>query len=490
MAAASATADEELTLGSRSTGPEVVLDWFREDPLANEHHEHWHWVYPNQPPPPKPVKERHGELFYYMHQQMLARYDAERIAAGLEPVVPLEDFVADLGEGYDPGLLVTNLDYELRDAGETMVDQPDYSRAELTELTRRLKEAASRLQLGPDTDFIALRGHEGSDLLGHEAEPTTASRFPDIYGWHHGMGHMLISAASDRDLGVMSDPAAAIRDPVFWRWHRHVDDLHFAYQDRLEPHAFDDQPPVEIKQLWVELEGVNGQAPPEEEVIELRTAMRSGGYTLLNGQRYRFDYLSHEPFQVRVAVENASEQPVPATFRLFLLPHALFDPMADPGGDAGRGMRRFAIELDKVKVDAAPGALTFTRAGRDMSVIRRPAVIDPAEVADVDGGISDEASQECTCGWPFGLLVPRGTAEGMPFSLFAMLTDNRLDRVGSAKACGSMSFCGVGDRYPDARPMGYPFDRRLERSVAEIVQDTPTMALRPVTIRWTNPPQG
>jgi hypothetical protein len=31
--------------------------------------------------------DRRGELFYYMHQQMLARYDAERISNGLGSVI-------------------------------------------------------------------------------------------------------------------------------------------------------------------------------------------------------------------------------------------------------------------------------------------------------------------------------------------------------------------------------------------------------------------
>ena len=34
------------------------------------------------------TKDREGELFYYMHQQMVARYDADRLAVGLPRVVP------------------------------------------------------------------------------------------------------------------------------------------------------------------------------------------------------------------------------------------------------------------------------------------------------------------------------------------------------------------------------------------------------------------
>ena len=69
------------TLGQGATlfsdqASEEDLNWFREDPLANEHHERWHVVYPARgiPGPKGPQnKKRQGELFLYMHQQMLAR---------------------------------------------------------------------------------------------------------------------------------------------------------------------------------------------------------------------------------------------------------------------------------------------------------------------------------------------------------------------------------------------------------------------------------
>src|SRR6185503_20140815 len=50
------------------------------------------------------LNDRHGELFLYMHRQMLARYDAELHSHGLDRVKP---FTQDLWpqpipEGYDP----------------------------------------------------------------------------------------------------------------------------------------------------------------------------------------------------------------------------------------------------------------------------------------------------------------------------------------------------------------------------------------------------
>jgi hypothetical protein len=47
--------------------------YFREDLGINLHHWHWHLVYPFNGPREIARKDRRGELFYYMHQQMVAR---------------------------------------------------------------------------------------------------------------------------------------------------------------------------------------------------------------------------------------------------------------------------------------------------------------------------------------------------------------------------------------------------------------------------------
>jgi tyrosinase len=45
------------------------MNWYREDPNLNEHHEHWHIVYNNRGIPDlenldiRVHKDRHGELF-------------------------------------------------------------------------------------------------------------------------------------------------------------------------------------------------------------------------------------------------------------------------------------------------------------------------------------------------------------------------------------------------------------------------------------------
>jgi len=56
--------------------PEHKLAYFREDIGINLHHWHWHLVYPLSTVHPNSGivnKDRRGELFYYMHHQILAR---------------------------------------------------------------------------------------------------------------------------------------------------------------------------------------------------------------------------------------------------------------------------------------------------------------------------------------------------------------------------------------------------------------------------------
>jgi hypothetical protein len=136
MAALVPTAAALVQVGGGSDGEEKVLDYWREDPLANEHHTHWHVVYPfigleKEDAPPELLAKieeaglgalsddelkkvfryqpRHGELFVYMHQQMLARYDAERLSVGLKPVEALRPKLplTEIPEGYDPGAILS-----------------------------------------------------------------------------------------------------------------------------------------------------------------------------------------------------------------------------------------------------------------------------------------------------------------------------------------------------------------------------------------------
>jgi len=73
----------------------------------------------------------------------------------------------------------------------------------------------------------------------------------------------------------------------------------------------------------------------------------------------------------------------------------------------------------------------------------------------------------CGCGLPHHLLLPKGTTYGKIHDLFVMLTPSEEGDVLHAsnhglKECQNAPiWCpNTGQKYPDAWPMGYPFDRR------------------------------
>jgi tyrosinase len=159
--------------------PEAQLAWYREDPKANEHHEHWHVVYPHAgvqlSPHTLPVlKDRQDELFFYMHQQMLARYDTERLALNLPRVVPLEDYTAPIPEAYEPGPYVRNAEgrrYFARPAGLHMANLPDYMVNDLAARRDRLRSAIASGFLTRGDTKVPLT----TDLLGATVEASIGS---------------------------------------------------------------------------------------------------------------------------------------------------------------------------------------------------------------------------------------------------------------------------------------------------------------------------
>jgi tyrosinase len=74
------------------------------------------------------------------------------------------------------------------------------------------------------------------------------------------------------------------------------------------------------------------------------------------------------------------------------------------------------------------------------------------------------------------MLIPRGNERGLTFDLFVMLTNGDEDFVPprrtverSTECNPAPIYCGrLNDTYPDAKPMGYPFDRLPHSNVRNL----------------------
>jgi tyrosinase len=450
---------------------ETSLCYWREDPLFNEHHEHWHLVYRHAgqldrklhttqelldiaDKKKKPTyliwNPRHGELFAYMHSQLLARYAAERLSAGLATVVPLNDYRRRIPEGYVPNL-------SIQSDGKVFVaaNRPDNTKlqnVENSEFSSRPGAQISsqerfrdRLRAAVDTSIANNRPTTISELA--ERIEATERLETSYFGALHNDGHILISMHDDdpNSPGCMFWEATAVRDPVFYRWHAHIDKFFRKYQDALDPYDFTDLPAVEVNRLTI----AAASGHQDELLTEMRArALRSNEEPSVITNRTTIKYLSHEDFNYEITATNKSAGNLVVTVRIFMAPEQFVND------------RTAWIEMDKFRQVLPSGESTFKRHSRSSSVVRHPAWTGNMLEGLEPGPNDSNTPPGCRCGWPYTLLLPRGKVEGLPFRFIALLTPGTDLSSASTDEANSASYCGLVDsKYPDERPMGFPFDR-------------------------------
>jgi hypothetical protein len=476
------------------------LWYFREDLGINLHHWHWHLVYPFEAADINIVrKDRRGELFYYMHQQVIARYNFERFSNNLPRVTPLNDFRAQIPEGYFPKLdsLVASRAWPARTSGAQLRDinrASDQINLEVTTLERwrdRFIEAINQnsVQLA-NGQRRPLDEVTGIDILGDMMEASIISPNGNLYGDLHNMGHVIISYQHDPDhrhlesFGVMGDSATAMRDPIFYRWHKHVDDIFLLHKERLAPYTDQQLNYPGITVTALQLQPDNGRTNV------FNTFWQQSDVNLAKGMDFvprgdvfaRFTHLQHVPYSINIQVNNDSGAPRLGMVRVFLAPKT-----DERGGQMSfREQRRFMVEIDKFVANIKPGQNTLRRKSTQ-STVTIPYERTFRNLDSRPGGNQEASFNFCGCGWPHHMLIPKGTAQGLPSELFVMVSNYEQDRVNQdlAGTCNdAASYCGIRDRlYPDRRAMGYPFDR-LGRQGADTLASfmTPNMRSQDVSV--------
>ncbi|XP_013143797.1 PREDICTED: phenoloxidase subunit 1-like [Papilio polytes] len=484
--------------------PEQRVAYFREDIGINLHHWHWHLVYPFDAADRSVVnKDRRGELFYYMHQQIIARYNTERLCNNLGRVKRFKNFREPIEEGYFPKMDLQVASRSIPPRFENSIirdlDRPvDQIRIEVSELEtwrdRYLEAINNNAILLPNGRQMTLDETKGIDVLGNLMESSVLSPNRVYYGDLHNMGHVFISYCHDPDhrnleqFGVMGDSATAMRDPIFYRWHAYVDDIFNMYKSKLPAYGDDklDFPGIRVSSVSIESPaGANTLATQwEQSTVELSRGL---DFTPRGSVLARFTHLQHDEFVYVIDVNNTLGQAATGTVRIFMAPTVDENGAPLPFED----QRRLMIELDKFTQPLNAGTNTIRRRSVESSVTipyertfrdqsARPGSAGSAQAAQFDF---------CGCGWPHHMLIPKGTPQGYPVVLFAMVTnwdEDKIDQDLVGTCNDAAAYCGIRDRlYPDRRPMGFPFDRPAP---AAILQDflKPNMAVRQCSIRFTD----
>uniref|UniRef100_A0A1B6MSZ9 Tyrosinase copper-binding domain-containing protein n=1 Tax=Graphocephala atropunctata TaxID=36148 RepID=A0A1B6MSZ9_9HEMI len=481
--------------------------YFREDLGINLHHWHWHLVYPFEAALNIVNKDRRGELFYYMHQQIMARYNFERFSNNLSRVKRLLNWREPIQEGYFPKLdsLVASRVWPARNANTILSDinrEVDQIKFDIQDMERWRDRFFQAIHTGSVTTSQGqprqLDEATGIDLLGNMMESSILSVNRFLYGDLHNIGHVAIALSHDPDhrhletFGVMGDPATAMRDPIFYRWHAFIDDIFQEHKNLLPRYTVNQ---LGFNGVQMRSAEINVQGQPKNLLLTLWQQSdvdlsRGLDFTPRGNVFARFTHLQHVPFSYKIQVQNSGQQRQ-GTCRIFLAPK--FDERGLPF--LFRDQKNLFVELDKFTVTLRSGNNPIERKSRESSVIIPfERTFRNLEAGRPSTGGELEEFNFCGCGWPEHMLIPRGTSAGLICQMFVMISDFEGDRVDRTNTPGKVcennanSYCGLRDsKYPDKRSMGYPFDRLPRDGVNTLAEFlTQNMIVSDVTIRYTD----
>ncbi|CAL8095574.1 unnamed protein product [Orchesella dallaii] len=502
----------------RDNGIENLVWYWREDVMVNSHHWYWHLSYPITGE--RGRQDREGELFYFMHHTMLARFHLERLSVGLPPVRPYNlQPGTRIPLGYNPHMHDGNSgnNWSARPPGvpasdimsTALPDAPFF--VSVRNRSIQLNRILDGISMGSLIDAygqpIYLDTDEGINALGNTVEANAESVNPEYYGYHgvHNNGHNIISLSMDprneRGLppGVMGDAATAMRDIMFYPYHEYIDNVFNRYKNSLAPYQLTQgdwpllMPGVHVHSVKVQSKNLPANV--------LHTFWSYRRYDLGRGLDFNrsfvrgplfacHQHLDHQDFEYELKIERKehAHRAKTVTVRLFM------GPRYDLKGRRYNleEERHFMFIMDTFTVPLKVGMNTVRRRS-----IETPLTIDfPASLRELRM-TTENTMPFCGCGWPHHLLIPKGKRDGLSMDLFAMITNSAEDAVIPERRAPPQNcrpayiFCGLMDeKYPDARPMGYPFDRRLYISekgqgpafLEHLVRDAPNMAFSHIKV--------
>ncbi|XP_015592859.1 phenoloxidase 1 [Cephus cinctus] len=479
--------------------------YFREDLGINLHHWHWHLVYPFTGPRQVVRKDRRGELLYYMHQQIMARYNCERFCNNLSRVKKWNNWREPIPEAYFPKLdsLVASRAWPARPSNSVLrdvnrpVDEVQFDIQDMERWRDRLFEAIQTGAIQNDRgERVQLTEMGGIDVLGDIMEASILSPNMNLYGDLHNFMHLALSYIHDPDhrylesFSPIGDPSTAMRDPIFYRLHQYVEEVFQQHKRTLPSYSPQQLMYSNVKVTAISITSNNQPNNTLSTFWQQSDVDMSRGldFTPRGSVLARFTHLQHVPFVYNIEVDNQNNQNKIGTCRIFMGPKTDERGLPMPFRD----QKNFMIELDKFTVNLKPGKNQIRRRSDESNItipfertFRNLEAGRPTDITQLD------EFNYCGCGWPQHMLIPKGTKEGFPSALFVMISnfdDDKVEQDVQGQCVNAASYCGIRNKkYPDARPMGFPFDRWPGDEVNTLSQFlTENMRTVDVTIRHTN----
>ncbi|XP_046991407.1 hexamerin-like [Schistocerca americana] len=444
-----------------ANNPEELVSYFTEDVGLNSFFAYLHYKSPFWLNPSNysiPVFKHRGAGFFFLLQQLLARYYLERLSNNLPDVKPI-DYTRPVQTGYYPELRLQNgIEAPVRPEGVYPYNFDSLYVERIQNYERRIRDA---IDFGyaygcsqHDFEKFNLREKDVTDIIGNIIEGNAESVNYEFYGSIYRYIISLFGHIADpfhkygTPASVLEQPETQLRDPVYYRIAKRILSFFYQYKNKLPPYTRSD----------LELPGVAIESISFDKLvtyfdnfdIELNNALsfskpEEGDKFNFVARQYR---LNHKPFYYQLKVKSDKE--IDSVVRVFI----------GPKYDAyGRELtleerRPYYFLLDEFNQKLSAGENEIRRSSKEFPLFAKEAPRHSDLYYSTVGAIKGENKFfldefRSHFGFPQRLALPRGTRSGLPLSVFAIVTP--------AVQGSEHPFLPFGDNQAG----GFPFDRRV-----------------------------
>ena len=317
----------DMTFTGSQKNPEQRVAYLGEDIGLNIHHVTWHLDFPFWWDDHYGYHlDRKGELFFWAHHQLTARFDAERLSNNLDLVDEL-CWDKPIVEGFAP-----HTTYQYGGEFPARPNNVHFEDVDGVVCVRDLIIHESRIRdaiahgyiTAADGSHIDIRDEHGIDHLDDIIESSLYSPNVEYYGALHNEAHILLGGQGDPHgkfklpPGVMEHFETATCDPAFFRLHKYMANLFKERKDSLPPYTKEE---LEFRGISLESASIDGVLETffEDFEFDLGNAVESTykiGRIDIMGIVHR---LNHKPFDFHYEVNN-NDAEKHGVIRSFLCP--------------------------------------------------------------------------------------------------------------------------------------------------------------------------
>nr|WGN96264.1 setae polypeptide [Ochrogaster lunifer] len=439
---------------------ELRLSYFTEDIGLNSYYYYFHSHLPFWWSSEKygAFKERRGEVYFYVYQQLLARYYLERLANGLGKIFEFS-WYSEFKTGFYPMLSAYYIPFAQRSNDYELHSEENYERIRFLDTYE--KTFFQYLQSGHFKAFdkeVDFQNPKAINFVGNywqsNADLYSEESTKDYQHSYEITARRVLGAAPEHVDKYTFFPSAldyyqtSLRDPAFYQLYKRIIDYIIEYKEYLTPYTSEE---LLFKEVKIE----------DVKVDKLVTFFEYFDFNVTNGviftkeeikSKYPMSYvvrqprLNHKPFSVTVDLK--SEVAIDAVFKFFL------GPKYDSNG------RQYSLdeewmkfyELDWFIHKLVPGENKVVRKSSEFMFFKDDSIpIDDIEHYLNEGKVPYDMSV-VPDNMPRRLMLPRGTDGGFPFELFVFVYPYK----GTEKSEDSFK-----NYIADNKPFGYPLDRPL-----------------------------